>query len=208
MPFSPCGSRSAVLALLGFPIVCLADETEKVRNDKVIAWEESLKPGEKVSATSEKPTLLLYLTAGTVDVARQGAARTKIQTKPVEIEFEPAGFERISKSGSSPLRVLRVEFRGQGSQEHLGRAGLSFHYKVRLENQWARVYDIFIPRKSNEPQHTHRDRIVVCLSGAELTHLFPDGRTELSTLRTGEIVWRKGSTHIGQNHSPDDFHAI
>jgi hypothetical protein len=114
----------------------------------------------------------------------------------------------VSNRGSSPLRIIRVEFNGQGSPAHWGMRGLSHHYKVLLENDLVRVYDIFIPAKSNEPQHTHKDRIVVCLAGAELTHLFPHGRTEVSTLKTGEVVWRKASTHIGQNHSPRNFHAI
>ncbi len=122
--------------------------------------------------------------------------------------FEPKGFQESEIAGSSPVRFLRVEFKGQGSAEHWGDAGLSSHYKVLLENNFARVYDIFIPASSNEPQHTHKDRIVVCLSGAELTHLFPDGRREVSSLKTGQVVWRRGSTHIGQNHSANDFHAI
>jgi hypothetical protein len=207
MHFPQWYSRSAV-ALLSFSLLCFADETEKVRNDKVAAWEESLKPGEKVAIAGDRPVLLLYLSAGTLDVTSRGGTRTPIETRPGEVKFEPAGLREIRNGGSSPLRVLRVQFSSGGSPENLGRTGLSFHYKVLLENQYARVYDIFIPAKSNEPQHTHKDRIVVCLSGAELTHLFPDGRTEVSSLKTGEIVWRKGSTHIGQNHSANDFHAI
>ena len=201
-------SQSVAVTLLSFSLVCFADETEKVRNEKVSAWEESLKPGEKIAVSTEKPTLLLYLTAGTLDITPRAATRTAIAITPGEVKFEPDGVQEIRNGGSSPVRVLRVEFDGRGSQETWGRTGLSTHYKVLLENEYVRVYDIFIPATSNEPQHTHKDRIVVCLAGAELTHLFPDGRTEVSTLKTGEIVWRKGSTHVGQNHSANDFHAI
>lgn len=208
MQLSRGRSSSAALALLGFSLVCFAEETEKIRNDKVAAWEKTLKPGEEVAVASEKPSLLLYLTAGRLDVAPRGATPTGIETRPGEVRFEPAGLQAFKNGGSSPIRILRVEFEGRGSQETWGRTGLSAHYKVLLENEYVRVYDIFIPAQSNEPQHTHMDRIVVCLAGAELTHLFPDGRTEVSTLKTGEVAWRKGSTHIGQNGSANDFHAI
>lgn len=77
--------------------------------------------------------------------------------------------------------------------------GLSPNYKLILENQFARTYDIRIPAHTNEPQHTHRDRVVICLSGAVMKHLFPDGREEPSTLTTGETAYRPGTTHIGQN---------
>jgi hypothetical protein len=36
----------------------------------------------------------------------------------------------------------------------------------------------------------------------------PDGRTETSTLRTGEIAWRNGGTHIGQNLGKTDLRVI
>jgi hypothetical protein len=70
---------------------------------------------------------------------------------------------------------------------------------VLLENRYARVYDIRIPAHTNEPQHTHHDRVVICLSGAKLEHLFPDGRREPSSLETGEVAYRRGTTHVGQN---------
>jgi hypothetical protein len=103
---------------------------------------------------------------------------------------------------------VRIEFRGPGSDETIGPKGLSPNYKVLLENRFARVYEIRIPAGTNEPQHTHRDRVVVCLSGAELRHLRPDGSTEVSTLKTGEVVWRKAATHIGQNLGKTDLRAI
>ena len=36
----------------------------------------------------------------------------------------------------------------------------------------------------------------------------PDGRRDPSTLKTGETVWRRGRTHIGQNLGQTDFWAI
>jgi hypothetical protein len=198
-----------ILSALGFSVATsFAAETERIRNDKIVVWGDNLIPGESVSVSSAKPGLIVCLGAGTVELTPRSGARTTVKAEPATVKFEPSGIEKVTNSGNVAVRLLRVEFNTEGSQEHWGRTGLSFHYKVLLENEYVRVYDIFIPANSNEPQHTHKDRIVVCLSGAELTHLFPDGRTEVSTLRTGEIVWRKGSTHIGQNHSANDFHAI
>ena len=59
--------------------------------------------------------------------------------------------------------------------------------------------DIKIPAQTKEPQHTHKDRVVVSLSGAELEHILPDGTLQPSTLKTGEVVWRLGGTHVGHN---------
>jgi hypothetical protein len=200
--------RAVPVALVGLSTLGFAQSIEKIRNDKVVVYEDNLQPRETVSGSSEKPTLILYLGKGTLEITPRRGTPITIATKPATVKFEPAGIQLVSNRGSSPLRIIRVEFKGQGSPKRWGTTGLSRHYKVLLENDLVRVYDIFIPAKSNEPQHTHKDRIVACLSGAELTHLFPTGKTEVSSLKTGEIVWRKGSTHIGQNHSANNFHAI
>jgi hypothetical protein len=76
------------------------------------------------------------------------------------------------------------------------------------ENQYARAYDIRILPHTFEPQHTHHDRVVVCLSGAELEHILPDGTHQPSTLETGEIVWRLGATHVGHNLGTTDLWVI
>jgi hypothetical protein len=204
-------SRSSclvIIAVLAVSAVSFGREIEKVRNDKIIVWEDDLEAGEAVPASAGRPALMVYLSYGRLDVFSQGATPTKVDAKPGKLRFETTGFREIRNSDSSPLRLLRIEFPDRGSPERWGRSGLSSHYQVLFENDLVRVYDIFIPANSNEPQHTHKERVVACLSGAELTHLFPDGRTEISTLKTGEVVWRKGSTHIGQNHSANDFHAI
>ena len=89
-----------------------------------------------------------------------------------------------------------------------GAAGLSPNYKVLIENRSARVYDIRIPAHTREPQHTHKALVVVCLSGATLKHLMPDGTEEPSTLKTGEVGWRLDATHIGQNLGQTDLWVI
>lgn len=200
--------HNAAVALLGLSLLSHAGQVEKMRNDKVAVGEGILKPGEKAAVATENPTLLVYLGAGKLDLTTRTATRVATRAQEGGVTFEPDGIQEIRNTGPTPLQLLQVEFQRGGSPERWGRTGLSSHYKVLLENKYVRVYDIFIPANSNEPQHTHKDRIVVCLAGAKLTHLFPDGRTEVSTLKTGEIVWRKGSSHIGQNHSANNFHAI
>jgi hypothetical protein len=106
------------------------------------------------------------------------------------------------------VKLVRIEFRGAGIDDTWGAAGLSPNYKPLFENRYARVYDIRIPAGMREPQHTHHDRVVVCLSGAQLEHLMPDGRIEPSTLATGEIAWRRGGTHIGHNLGKTDLWVI
>ncbi len=147
-----------------------------------------------MEATASHPSVVVYT---------QGSRRG-------EVVFLPPQGAAIKNAGSSEIRFVRVDFLGHGAPGAApwGSGGLSPHYKLLFENQYVRAYDIRIPAGTNEPQHTHKDRVVVCLSGAKLQQLFPDGRTEVSTLKTGEVAWRGGSTHIGQNLGTTDLRVI
>jgi quercetin dioxygenase-like cupin family protein len=182
-------------------------ETTIVSNDKVTVSETSLAPGEEQSTHGGLPSLLVFPEAGALEIVN-GVESLGTRVVPGNVSFEPAEARTVKNAGTSPLRFVRIDFRGTGLEETWGAAGLSPNYKVLIENRYARVYDIRIPAGTREPRHTHKARVVVCLSGAELRHLMADGREEPSTLRTGEIVWRAGGTHIGQNVGATDLRAI
>ena len=86
--------------------------------------------------------------------------------------------------------------------------GLPPNYKILVENRFARAYDIKIAPNSFEQRHTHHDRVVICLSGATLEHILPNGQKQPSTLKTGEIAWRPGATHVGHNMGSTELWVI
>ena len=172
------------LVLLACAVAARGAEIERLRNEKVVAVEYTIPPGGEL-ATSTHPAVVVYIDGPKI--------------KPGNVVFQPAGAAAVKNSGGADLRVVRIEFLGQGSDEKWGKDGLAANYRVLLENRYTRVYDIRIPAGEREPQHTHKARVVVCLSGAELEHVMPDGRKETATLKTGEIAWRGAATHVGHN---------
>jgi quercetin dioxygenase-like cupin family protein len=189
-------------------VVCLALLTVAwlrggVSNEKVVVVETSLAPGVVQSNRGGKPGLLVFVQPGMLEINGR-----VVRAAPGEVWFETAEARTVKNAGTSALRFVQIDFQTAGSIEMWGNTGLSPNYKVLLDNQYARVYDIRIPAGTREPQHTHKNRVVVCLSGAELRHLMPDGHEEPSTLKTGEIAWRLGGTHIGQNVGKTDLWAI
>jgi hypothetical protein len=191
-----------ILAVLASPAV----PSEKVRNERVAAVETTLPPG-GAESSPDKPGLIVCMKGGTLELVPAGGKPEKLAVNSGDVRYLPPQ-TRIKNTGSAPLQFARIDFLGSGSPETLGVAGLSPNYKLLFENRYTRTYDIRIPAHTNEPQHTHKDRVVVCLSGAYLKHLLPDGREEPSTLKTGEILWRRGGTHIGQNLGNTDLWVI
>jgi len=181
---------------------------EKLRNDKIVAREFTLKPGEAVIVEGRHPVVTVYFDSGSLEFTPPGGHGDNVSVRRGEVVFNPAQAGEIRNIGSSELKFVRTEFLTEGAGETWGAAGLSPNYKLLIENQYTRVYDIKIPAGTREPQHTHKARVVVCLSGATLKHLMPDGREEPSTLKTGEVAWRPGGTHIGQNLGTTDLWVI
>jgi len=199
--------RISAAILLSFAMVASAAvQTEKLRNDKVAAADCTLRPGETMNI--KQPSVTVYFQGGSLEITPERGKPQKVTVKPGDTVFRPAQTGVVKNTGSSEIHFARVEFLGSGGSETWGTTGLSPTYKLLFENPYARVYDIRIAAGNKEPQHTHRNRVVVCLSGAKLVHLMPDGSKEPSTLQTGEILWRLGATHIGQNLGTTDLWVI
>jgi quercetin dioxygenase-like cupin family protein len=181
---------------------------EKFRNEKVVVVEERLRPGETQSVRGELASVAVYFEGGSLEILPEAGKPRKQTVRRGDTVFQPPEARTVKNIGSSEVHFVRIDFLGRGVQETWGATGLSPNYKLLFENQYARAYEIRILAGTSEPQHSHKDRVVVCLSGAELVHRMPDGREEPSTLRTGETVWRRGGTHVGQNVGKTELWAI
>jgi quercetin dioxygenase-like cupin family protein len=182
--------------------------TEMIHNDKVWVVEQTLSPGEILVLPVDRPSVLVYLDSSSLAVAPARGRAVPGSVHRGDTVFEPPQAGSVQNTGSSALRVVRVEYLGKGNGESWGAAGLAPNYKVLFENRYGRVYDIRIAAGATEPQHTHHDRVVVCLSGAVLEHILPNGRKENSSLNTDEVVWRRGATHVGHNLGKTDLWVI
>lgn len=176
----------------------IAAPVEKIKNENAIAQEETLRPGEKESAGGGFSSAIVFLSDGSVEATAAGKATTRA-VKRGDVIFREAKEGVLRAAGTAPVRFVRIEFPKGGDDFVWGTKGFAPDYKLLIENRHVRIYDIHIAAGSSEPQHTHRDRVVVCLSGATLRHVFPDGSQENSSIATDDCLWRKGSTHVGNN---------
>ena len=195
------------LTLLPVATMLAAPLTETLRNEKVAVIEQTLPPGEIMTLPADHPNVVVYLDNGAIETTVSTAKPRTSTVKRGETDFEEPGVA-IKNTGAASLRIVRTEFLGRGGSEIWGTAGLAPDYSLFFENRYARAYNIKITAGKSEPLHTHKDRIVICLSGAELEHEMPDGHRETATLKTGEIAWRRGVTHIGHNIGKTDLWAI
>ncbi len=199
--------RAGVMLLL-VPGWLAAAPTEKIRNEKVLVIEQTLAPGEIASLLADRGSGVVFLDAGSVVVTPVKGTPAPRTVQRGDGIYDPSLAGAVKNTGAAALRIVRIDYLGKSLPETWGTTGLSPNYQLLHEDSFSRVYDIKIAAGTREPLHTHHDRIVVCLSGAQLEHLMPDGRKEVSTLKTDEIVWRRGGTHVGHNLGKTDLWVI
>ena len=176
-----------------------AATTDDFGNSKVAVTEVKLAPGEHETVIGRHPSVVVYLSGSQAQIR---FANGKVKRESIvrgEALQEPAAAGVLTNTGRVPLRLVRVEFLTAGGHETWGRTGLAPNYQMIFEDQFSRTYNIRVAAHATEPQHTHHDRVVVCLDGAQLEHILPDGSKQISTLKTGEVTWRPGQTHVGHN---------
>ncbi len=194
-------SRAMFCAAMSLAVsaVLWARSAEKITNSRVRVEEYTLAAGEVVALAPEHASVLVVINGDKAEFGfTNGSKRVSDLTRGMTVA-EPTGWNSLTNTGRTLIDLVRIEFLGAGSNETWGVMGLSPNYKLLVEDRYNRSYDIRIPSHTKEPQHTHHDRVVVCLEGARLEHILPDGTKQPSTLRAGEVAWRLGGTHIGHN---------
>jgi hypothetical protein len=191
--------RFLLIALAFLLVASQARSAQVFENEKAIVTEERIEPGATLAEPGVRPSVVVYLEDGSLEILPKAGEPRTVAVKRGQTVFQPPEARTLKNAGSSALRFVRILFRGPGLDETWGAAGLSPNYKLLFEDRYERTYEIKIAPGGSEPQHTHKDRVLVCLSGARVMHVMPDGRKETAGLMTGEIAWRKGGTHVGRN---------
>jgi hypothetical protein len=196
----------AVLFCVGTAGPLFAKTAEDFRNEKVAVSELTLAPGEQEQVAAAHVSVLVYLAGDEAQIQLadgQAIHESIVRGRAVRVESAV-----LRNTGHEPLHIVRVEFLTEGSGETWGMAGLPPNYKVLFEDRHSRTYEIRIAPHAWEPQHTHHARVVVCLSGAQLEHVLPDGTKQPSTLKTDEVTWRPAQTHTGHNLGDTELWCI
>lgn len=196
------------LSIAALPPFLAASSVPKLKNNKVSVTEDTLPPGEAESLPAARPNVIVYLSGSEVAVAPAQGKITRESVRRGKTVFEPAGTKSLRNAGPSELKYVRVEFLTSGKQETWGMTGLPRTYTILVENRYVRAYSLKIPPHSYEPRHSHHARVVISLSGATLEHILPNGKKQPSSLKTGEVAWRPGATHVGHNMGSTELWVI
>lgn len=72
-------------------------------------------------------------------------------------------------------------------------------YKVILENERVRVISYTDKPGDKTNQHEHNDLVLYAIAPFKRKLIFPDGKSATREFHTGDVIWMKKQTHIGEN---------
>jgi quercetin dioxygenase-like cupin family protein len=81
-------------------------------------------------------------------------------------------------------------------------------YKVILENERVRVLDYKDKPGEKTHQHEHKDFVLYSLSPFKRKLTFPSGKSISREFKTGDVIWMRRQTHIGENIGDTDTHVL
>ena len=84
----------------------------------------------------------------------------------------------------------------------------SKHYKVELENNQVRVLRIHYGPHEKSVMHEHPASVAIFLSEGDSKFTLPDGKTAVSHLKPGQVVFEAAGKHLPENTGTKPFDVI
>jgi quercetin dioxygenase-like cupin family protein len=82
-------------------------------------------------------------------------------------------------------------------------------YELLLENNKVRVMEIKLKSREKSPMHNHpNDHVIYVVKDAKFKLSFPNGKSDIFTLKTGQVLWIKAGPHQTENIGSTDGHCI
>ena len=81
-------------------------------------------------------------------------------------------------------------------------------YKLVLENDRVRVFDVRFKPGQKAEMHSHPDHLVYVITDYTLNLMLPDGSSQVVPLKSGQAIWMGAGPHAAENIGNTDGHAL
>ncbi len=81
-------------------------------------------------------------------------------------------------------------------------------YKLVLENERVRVFDVRFKPGQKAEMHGHPDHVIYVLSDYTLNLMLPDGSSQQVPLKAGQAIFMQAGAHAAVNIGQTEGHAL
>lgn len=195
---------------LAFATLAFAQSNKTViDNDQVKVLSVTVQPHQKTRLHEHKINrVMIYLQPGSQDIVYQeGNKKTVLKWTAGEAKWSPASGMHVAEvTSANPVTIVEVELKQAGPASAKPTTKLDpvtldpKHYKVEFENAQVRVIRVKIGGKESVPMHEHaRARVVTYLTDQNFRITNPDGKTDASVHKAGDVTFGVPNKHKEEN---------
>jgi quercetin dioxygenase-like cupin family protein len=81
-------------------------------------------------------------------------------------------------------------------------------YKLLMENDRVRVFDVRFKPGEKAAMHMHPDHMVYIFNDGKLKLTPLNGKTEVMDLKGGKTIWMDATSHAAENLGKSDVHLL
>ena len=211
--------RLALSCLFVTALYAATDDRVKFDNDAVRVLKVTDLPHKKSDLhRHELNRVMIYLTAGDLDVTAENGQVSHQHWKPQQVAWSPAGGMHSSENvGSKPLVIVEVELKRKSPPKPTRDPKLDpvaldpKHNNLIYENDQVRVFHSWREPGMTEDMHEHTGagRVVVLLTDIYAKVKMASGESSEMRDKAGEVHWTAGpETHAGTNAGAARFDMI
>jgi quercetin dioxygenase-like cupin family protein len=189
-----------------------AHHTVEFENDQVRVVRFKLAPGEQSARHSHPDSVVVVLTAGSVENTTDDGKTATRQAKAGDAFWVPAVTHVTRNVGNGPIDGILVELKNPHSARPAGSADETAlpdtRAKVLFENDQVRVLRYLFNPGDKDSMHGHPDNVQIMLTDAHATVTTPDGKTNQVEGKAGQVSWRPAVVHSVANTGDRPFEGI
>ena len=207
------------LFLLGLSVAAcsFAQNPPALENDQVRVLNALDKPHDKHALHEHKLNrVMVYTQAGEQEIVTKDGKKTTLKFKAGDVKWSEAiGMHTSEIVSNAPVSLIELEVKKPGDPSKKAASPLDptkvspKNYKVEFENDQVRVIRVHFAAHETVPRHDHiLNRAVVYLTDQHAKLTMPDGKTEDSQHKAGQVSWGGAVIHIEENLMDKPVEAI
>ena len=137
--------------------------------------------------------------------------------KAGDARWSPAETHTPENAGPKPFEVILVELKARAAASSTAAAIAAAddplkvsaeHHKLEFENDRVRVLRGRAAPGGKTAMHAHPANVVILLTDASVRSTSADGKTEETSAKAGEVLWREPLKHASENIGAKPFEVI